>query len=118
MCEGFGSWWRDKYVYRSRTVPMTTKCRRVHGHVYSTALNGSIKWPWSGAMINKVRAWEAKILRLTFRPRMKPGETSVGCRKRTAQTLRTSWRKMGLPLLTDKIASKLWTTMTWAVYRV
>ena len=24
--------------------------------------------------------------------------------------------KMGLPLLTEKIASKIWTTMTWAVY--
>ena len=49
--------WRDKYIYRS-TVPMTAKCKRVHAHVYSTVLNGSINWHWSGA-INKVRAWEA-----------------------------------------------------------
>ena len=38
----------------------------------------SINWPWSGVMINKVRAWEAKIQRLTFRPRMKPGVTEQG----------------------------------------
>ena len=47
---------------------------------------------------------------------MKPGETWVGYRKRTAQTLRISWWKMGLPLLTEKIASKIWTAMTSAVY--
>ena len=28
-------------------------------------------------MIHKVRAWEAKILRLTFRPRMRPDEAWV-----------------------------------------
>ena len=22
MCKGMGSWWRDKYIYRSKTVPM------------------------------------------------------------------------------------------------
>ena len=27
-----------------------------------------------------------------------------------------TWRKMGLPLSTEKIASKIWTTTTWAVY--
>ena len=56
MGKALRSWWREKYIYRSKTVPMTTKCRRIHSHVYSTILNGSINWPWSGAMINKVRA--------------------------------------------------------------
>ena len=46
MCKALRSWWRDKYIYRSK---MTTKCKRVHSHVYSTVLNGSINWPWSGA---------------------------------------------------------------------
>ena len=35
-------------------------------------------------MINKVRAWEAKIVRLTFRPRFKPDETWIGYQRRTA----------------------------------
>ena len=60
MCKAPRSWWRDKYLYRPKTVLMTTKCKRVH-HVYSTVRNGSINWPWSGAMINKVRAWEGQI---------------------------------------------------------
>ena len=85
---------------------MLTLCRRVLSHVKSTALNGSINWPWSAAVINNVRAWEAKILRFTFKPRMKPGETWVGYRKKTAQSLRTSWRKMCLPLLTEKMRIK------------
>ena len=61
-------------------------------------------------MKDKVRAWEAKILRRTPRSRTKPGETWADCRQRTAQSSRKSWRKMGLLLL------KIWTPMTWAVY--
>ena len=49
---------------------------------------------------------------------MKPDEAWVGYRKRTLEMLQNSWRKMGLPLLTEKIASKIWTTMTWVVYEV
>ena len=78
MCKGMGSWWRDKNIHRSKTVPMVTKCKRVHSRVYSTVLNGSINWPWSGAMINKIRAQEAKILRLTFRSRRMPDDTWGG----------------------------------------
>ena len=92
LCKDFG-----KYKNRSRTVPMTTTCRRVHSQACSTALNGSINWLWSGGMINKVRAWEANIRRLTFRPRFKPDETWIGYQRRTAQSLRKSWRKMGFP---------------------
>ena len=95
---------------------MTTKCKRVHNHVYSTALNGSTNWPWSGAMINKVRAWESQILGLTFRPRRMPDETCVTFKIRTSRFVRVCWRKTGLPLLTEKNANKIWTTMTRAAY--
>ena len=67
-------------------------------------------------MINKVRAWEAKIPRLTFRPRMKPDDTWWVAEQAQQNFLRKSWRMMGLQLLTEKIASKIWTSMTWAVY--
>ena len=66
----------------------------MHSHVYSTVLNGSISWPWSGAMMNKVRAWEENVLRLTFRPRMRSDETWVGYRTRTSRFLRNTWKKM------------------------
>ena len=36
-------------------------------------------------MLDKVRAWEAKMLRPTIRPRMNPDETWVGHTKRIAQ---------------------------------
>ena len=92
------------YIYRLRTVPVAVKCKRVHSHMHSTAMNGSTDWPWSGVIINKVRGWEAKVLRLTFRLRMRPAETWVGYRTRTAKKKkRNSWRNMGLPLLIDKI---------------
>ena len=68
------------------------------------------------AWIHKVRAWEGLICRLTFRPRMKPDETRVNHEKMTSRFMRVCWKKMGLPLLSEKIASKFWTTMTWAVH--
>ena len=86
MCKGLEGWWRDKFIYCSKTVPMLTRCRRVLSHVYSTVRKGSINWPWSAAMIEKVRARDAKILRYTLRPRMKPKEIWAGYRKRTAQS--------------------------------
>ena len=116
MCKALRSWWRDKYIYRSKTVTMTTKCKRVHSHVFSTVLNGSINWPWSGAVINKVRAWESQILRFTFRPRRMPDESWVTYKIRTSRFMRICWRKVGLPLLSHNVADKIWTTMTWAVF--
>ena len=47
------SWWRDNNIYRSKIVPMAT--------AYSTVLNRSVDWPWSGAMTIKFRAWESQI---------------------------------------------------------
>ena len=42
-------------------------------------------------------------------------KTWVGYKTRTSRFMRVCWRKIGLPLLTEKIANKIWTTMTWAV---
>ena len=43
-------------------------------------------------------------------------ETWVTHKIRTSRFMRVCWRKMGLPLLSNKIADEIWTTMTWAVY--
>ena len=111
-----GNWWRDRYICRSKSVPMQAKCWRALSYVHNTALNGSINWQRSGAMLSKVRAWEAKTLRLTFRARMLPDEGWVNHRIRTAESLRINWKKMGLPTLVEKIVDKVWMTMNWAIY--
>ena len=67
-------------------------------------------------MLDKVRAWEAKILRLTFRAGMYAGGTWVGYRKRTTYSLRIRWRKMGLRTMVEKVVDKIWTTANWAFY--
>ena len=67
MCMAMKSWWRDKYIYRAKTVSLEDKCKRVASLVNSTVLNGSINGPWSGTMIHKVCTWESQVLRLTFR---------------------------------------------------
>ena len=115
MCKAMKSWWRDKHICRAKTVDLKDKCERVHSCVHSTALNG-INWPWIAAMITKMRAWESQILRLTFRPHRMVDETWVTHKIRTSRFVGTCWKKMGLPLLTEKIASKFWTTVMWAVY--
>ena len=38
--KGMGSWWRDGYMCRSKSVLMKTK---TVSHVFSTTLNGSVK---------------------------------------------------------------------------
>ena len=58
----------DKFIYRSETVPLIVKCRRVNSHVYSTALNDSLNWPWSGARLTKVRACKVIFHVLLFVP--------------------------------------------------
>ena len=93
MCKGLGNLSRDKDIYRSKTVPMAVKCKRVLSNVHNAVLNDSINWSWSGAMINKVRVWETKILRLTFSSRTKLDETWKHHKMRTSRFLRNSWRK-------------------------
>ena len=78
MCKALRSWWRDKCIYRVKTVPMTAQCKRVHSHVYSTVLNGSSNWRWSGAMINKVCAWEGQILRFSLQTTNEAGRNLGG----------------------------------------
>ena len=61
-------------------------------------------------MLDKVRAWEGKFLRLTCRARMHTGESWVNDRQRTPYQLRIKWKKMYLPLLVEKIVDKIWMT--------
>ena len=83
---------------------MAAKCERVHTY-----------WPWSGAMMNKVRAWEANVLRLSFRLRMGPDKT-WWTTEQERHCFWNIWKKMCLTLLTEKIANRIWTTMTQAVH--
>ena len=48
----------------AKNVSLRRKCDRVVGHVFSAALDGSVTWAWS---MMRVKRWESKILRLTFR---------------------------------------------------
>ena len=84
MCKALRSWWRDKYIYRSKTVPMSTKRKRVHSHAYSTVLNGS--------------------RRVREKPRycVSPSDLVwVTYRIRTSRSMRTSWKKKG-PAAVDR----------------
>ena len=88
---------------------MQAICRGVLSNVYSTALSGSVNWPWSVAMQDETRAQEAKILRLAFRSRMYASESWVGCGPRTAQFLGIKRRKMGL-------VDKIWMTVSRIIH--
>ena len=50
--------------------------------VFSTGLNGSANWPCNVERVMRVKKWETKILRMTFRPDVKVGEGWVDYRKR------------------------------------
>ena len=116
LCQGMGSWWRDHFIYRSRSVPLLTKCRRIISHVFSTAVNGSLNWNWTAETSRIVRQWETKILRLTLRPKMLLDEDWVAYRRRTVKVMKQKWKKMGLTLLPDLCAERLWKSMSWVNY--
>ena len=62
-------------------------------------------------MIDKVRAWEAKILRLTFSRKNMGGLQETDCTVVTEKL-----KEDGFAAADRKNACKIWTTMTWAVY--
>ena len=103
---GLGSLWRDGYIHRHRVV----------SHVFSTALHGSVNWLWSAARTTNIHNRESKILRQTFRPRMRTGEDWVEYRKRSSRARRTKWRKLNLPTMAERNAEHLWKAISWAAY--
>ena len=61
----------------------------------------------------RVGRCESKILRLTFRSRMKAGEDGPGYKKGTSWDVRATWRKMQLPTMVEKNAEKVWKPKGW-----
>ena len=112
--KGMGSWWRDVYIYRSRSVPLKNRRQRVVSHVFSTALNSSLNWNWTINIARMVRYWETKIMRLTLRPKMLLGEEWVAYKARTVRMMRSKWKGTGLALLADLCAEKIWKSTSWA----
>ena len=80
---------------------MLTWCRRVHCHVYGAALNGSINWPWSDVSPS------GPVSNQMGHDRLPKKDRAV-----VTEKLEEDW----LALLTEKIASKVWTTTKWAIY--
>ena len=84
LCKGMASWWRDRYIYRSKSVFLKNDMSKSsQPRVYSTALNEALAGRgvspyWLG------RGWESKIQSLTSRPKMFAGESWIGHRQRTA----------------------------------
>ena len=50
-----GSCWKNSYIYRAKSVSMTTMCERVVRQELSIGLNCSVIWLWSGGRSGKPR---------------------------------------------------------------
>ena len=104
FCKGMASWWRDRYVYSSKSVPMKTRCQRVLSHVYSTTLNDSVNWSWSIDMLTRVLVWESKFHVSPFAPRCTPEragqdmnrERAVPCASHGARWACPHWSRKSL----------------------
>ena len=55
-------------------------------------------------------------MRLTLRPKMLPGGKWVAYKASTVREMRSRWKEMGLALLADLCAEKLWKSMSWVGY--
>ena len=85
--------------------------------VFSTELNSNANWTWNVYNARLVHRWKTQILRLTFRPKMQPGEGSVVYKASTARMLRTKWIRLRLPSLAELCAEKVWKMMAGRVRR-
>ena len=116
MCKVLRSWWRDKYIYRSRTVSMKNQVYACPWSRVQRSPEWQYHWPWSDAMIHKVRAWESQILRLTHRARRidfvgHPGFVLQNQNIKVHDGL----LEEDEPAAADGGNCKtIWTTMTWA----
>ena len=59
--EGMESWWTDAHICRAISVSLKTECGMVVSQVFSTALNGSVKWPRSGESVMTVKRKDPEI---------------------------------------------------------
>ena len=101
MCKGLVSWWRDRFIYRSKTVPMIVKYWRGHGHVYSTDRKHQLAVEWCHA--DEGLCMESQHLTSHLCTRKNTGDSGLNYRIQTAHSLRVKWKKMGLLLLTEKL---------------
>ena len=85
-------------------------------HVFSTVLNGSVNCNWTVTIARMERYWETKILRLTLRPKMLPGEEWITYKARAVRVMRAKWKEMGLASQADLCAEKIWKSMSWVGY--
>ena len=85
-------------IYRSRSLPLKTKCQGVFSNVFSTALNGSVNW--HGTLLgNKNHAFDSPT-------KMLSGEEWITYKARTIRVKRSKWKEMGLASLADLCAEK------------
>ena len=99
-----------------QSVPAKTKCHRVVSHVFSTALNCCVNWPWSVTTLTKVLQWDTKILHRAFTPTMNAREVWVEYRKRTPQNNASQMEEHGPADDGREERGKIWTTVAWAAY--
>ena len=53
LSKGMGSWWRDGFIRRAKSVSSSRKCDRVVSHLFSTALDGSVRvWVLQGMLFS------------------------------------------------------------------
>ena len=83
----------------------------------STGAPDSLNWSWGQGGVKKIERWEAKFLRVVFKPKIKPEEAWVEFRKRTTRTIRVKWKKMKLQRWREKTAEKIAMAAHWAAYK-
>ena len=68
---------KKTYIYIEKTVSLRTMCERVVSHVLSTGAPNSLNSSWCQKGVKKIERWETKILRVVFKPKIKPDESWV-----------------------------------------
>ena len=74
---------------------------------------GSENGSWSQAILDRIKGWETKVTRRSFRFKKKEDEALKGYCQKTARAAGTIWTKKKLSFLSEVIAESMWRAMGW-----
>ena len=68
-------------------------------------MNGGVNWAWSFDRVTTVKKGKSKIMKITFKSKVKAGERQVEYRK-SNEGDEVKWRNVKLPTMAERSAGK------------
>jgi len=98
---------RDAQYYLARSVPWKAKAERFARRVHPVLLYGAGTWVWKQTIVQRIKAWETKLLMRMFRVAKQAGEEWVKWYKRSARVAIKMFAECGQQSVVEKLLLKI-----------